>query len=59
MKIAKRWALTVLCLVLAIACYAFGVPAGGTLFLLAGIVFEILFWVGLLGRRHKNPTSGS
>ena len=29
MNIIKRWICTILCMVLAIACYVFGIPAGG------------------------------
>ena len=53
MNIFKRWIFTVLCLPLAISCYVYGVPVGGALFLLAGIVFELLFWFGLIGRLRK------
>jgi hypothetical protein len=48
----SRYAITVLCLLLAIACYALGVPTGGFLFLLLGIFFEGMFWIRLF-RRNK------
>lgn len=51
MKILKRIFLTVLCFFAAIACYVFGIPAGGIVFLILGMGFEILFWFGLLGKK--------
>ncbi|UTW49615.1 hypothetical protein [Bacterioplanoides sp. SCSIO 12839] len=50
----KRFVLMVVCLLAAIGCYTFGIPKGGIAFLLLGLVFEGLFWFGLLGnRKHK------
>lgn len=57
MSIIKRWIFTILCLVLAIACYVFGVPAGGALFLLTGLILEVLFWRGLFDRLRKKDIS--
>jgi hypothetical protein len=37
------------CLLVAVACYAVGLSAGGTIFLVLGVVFEVLFWLGLFG----------
>jgi len=42
-----------LALILAIACYVFGAPAGGAIFLLLGVFFEGLFWLRLFGRTNK------
>lgn len=36
----------------AIACYVFGVPAGGAIFLLLGFAFEAMFWLGVFGRKR-------
>ena len=44
MKSSKRLAITLLCLLAALACYLFGVEAGGALFLILGVVFEGIFW---------------
>ena len=38
-------------LIAAIGCYATGLSAGGTIFLLLGVVFEGLFWMGLFGSK--------
>jgi len=40
----------------AIAFYAFGIPAGGAVFLLLGIVLEGLFWFGLFGAKKRQPS---
>lgn len=54
MKSLQRWLITVLCLFAAIACFAFGVPAGGAIFLVLGIVLEGVFWTRLFKRKtHK------
>jgi hypothetical protein len=52
MQSPKRVIITVLCLLAAVACYAFGAPAGGALFLVLGMAFEGIFWLSVL-RRHK------
>uniref|UniRef100_UPI001CAA89E4 hypothetical protein n=1 Tax=Teredinibacter waterburyi TaxID=1500538 RepID=UPI001CAA89E4 len=50
-------ALLILCfLFLAIACYVFGVPAGGVVFLLLGLVFEGLFWAGIFGKKKSKSS---
>ena len=56
MNIFKRVILTLLCFFMAIGCYVFGIPAGGAVFFILGIVFEGLFWFGLFGKKssHKN-----
>ncbi|WP_323846326.1 hypothetical protein [Microbulbifer magnicolonia] len=46
----KKHLITILCLLAALACYIFGVPAGGALFVVLGIVLEGIFWVRLLRR---------
>jgi|SaaInlV_100m_DNA_5_1039725.scaffolds.fasta_scaffold08050_3 hypothetical protein len=54
MKILTRTLTAVLCLFAAIACYVFGAPVGGVIFIVLGVMFEGLFWAGLFGQR-KNP----
>ena len=49
MGFIKRFVFVLVCLFAAIACYAFGIPQGGVVFLVAGLVFEGLFWFGLFG----------
>ncbi len=53
MKLLKRVLFTVLCFFAAIACYVFGIPAGGVAFFILGLIFEALFWLGLLGKKTK------
>ncbi|MDO8342562.1 MAG: hypothetical protein Q7T48_05130 [Cellvibrio sp.] len=50
MKTITRVIITVACLFAAIGCYAFGVPVGGVVFLLAGLIFEGMFWFGIFGK---------
>lgn len=52
MRILYRAIIVIACLFAAIACYVFGIPAGGVIFLLLGIMFEGLFWLGLFGRKR-------
>lgn len=54
MKTMTRVSVSLLFLIAAIACYTFGAHAGGTVFLVIGVIFEGLFWVGLFGRK-KSP----
>lgn len=56
MIIIKRVFLTLLCFFIAIGCYVFGIPAGGAVFFVLGIVFEGLFWIGVFGKKsiHKD-----
>ena len=53
MSLLSRVLLITVCFFAAIACYVFGVPAGGVVFIILGIVFEGLFWVGIFGRKKK------
>ena len=53
MKLLKRILLTVLCFFAAIACYVFGIPAGGAAFFVLGMAFEVMFWFGMLGKKTK------
>ena len=57
MKILKRIFLTLLCFFMAIGCYVFGIPAGGAVFFILGLVFELLFWVGIFGRKSQDKAS--
>jgi len=43
----------VACLFAAIACYSFGVPAGGPVFIIAGLIFEGMFWFGIFGKKKQ------
>ncbi len=51
MRIFYRAIIVISCLIAAIACYVFGIPAGGAVFLILGAVFEGIFWFGLFGRK--------
>ncbi len=53
MGILKRILFTIICFFAAIACYVFGIPAGGIAFFLLGLIFEGLFWFGVLGPKSK------
>lgn len=53
MKTITRVAIIVACLLAAIACYVFGVPVGGVAFLVAGLIFEGMFWLGVFGKWKK------
>ena len=53
MEFLKRVLITVLCFFAAIACYVFGIPAGGIIFLILGLAFEVMFWVGIFGKKAK------
>lgn len=55
MNSIKRLIIAIFCFFAAIACYVFGVPAGGALFLLLGVVLEGAFWVMLF---RKKTTTG-
>jgi hypothetical protein len=48
-------AIVVFCFFAAIACYVFGVPAGGVAFVVLGLIFEGLFWAGIFGGKKKAP----
>ncbi|WP_156035356.1 hypothetical protein [Microbulbifer sp. HZ11] len=48
----KRILLAVVCLFAAIACYVFGIPAGGAIFLVLGILLEGAFWFQLTRRKR-------
>lgn len=52
MRILYRVMILVFCFIAAFACYVFGIPAGGVIFLVLGFTFEVLFWKGLLGRKR-------
>jgi len=56
LKVIARVLFLVFCFFAAIASYAFGIPAGGIVFLVLGIVFEGLFWAGIFGRKKKLST---
>ena len=51
MKIFTRILLAFVCLFAALACYAFGVPAGGAAFVVLGLLLEGVFGTLLVKRR--------
>ena len=55
-RMIRRVFVVPVCFFAAIACYSFGVPAGGVIFIILGVLFEGLFWRGVFGARKK-PTS--
>ncbi len=56
MSVITRVIIAIACLIAASACYALGVPAGGVVFLLLGILFEGLFWFNLFGKKKERAT---
>jgi len=52
MRILYRVAIVIACFFAAIACYVFGIPAGGAIFLVFGLAFEGMFWMGLFSRKR-------
>jgi len=58
MKSWMRFAIAALCLFSAIACYVFGAPAGGIVFLLLGALLEGFFWI-MLFRKRTNKNNGA
>lgn len=53
MRILTRTLTAVFCLFAAIACYVFGVPVGGAIFIVLGVIFEAMFWIGVFGQRKR------
>ncbi len=52
MQKRTRVFLTLFFLMVAAACYIFGMNAGGFAFILVGLVFEALFWFGVFAREE-------
>ena len=53
----NRHMITVICLVLAVACYVAGAVLPGNLLIAAGLVLEMTFWYRLLtGGRDKSDS---
>ncbi|WP_226703734.1 hypothetical protein [Microbulbifer elongatus] len=50
----KRTLIAFVCLFAAIACYVFGIPVGGVVFLVLGVVLEGIFWFQLFRRRRDS-----
>ena len=50
----KRVLIAFACLFAAIACYAFGIPAGGVIFLVLGFLLEGAFWFQLTRRKRDS-----
>ncbi len=57
MNVIKRVLLSLCFFFAAIGCYVFGIPVGGVVFFIFGLVFEGLFWFGVLGKKplQKHP----
>jgi hypothetical protein len=52
-----RISILLLFLIVAIAFYAIGIPRGTMTFVVLGVLFEGLFWIGLLGRKKDTKDS--
>ena len=53
MQARTRVLLALFFLMAAVACYIVGMNAGGFAFILVGLVFEVLFWVGVFPRKEN------
>ena len=53
MDFFKRIAITISCFMAAITCYALGMNAGGVIFIVLGLTFEIIFWNRILRRKVR------
>jgi len=49
----KRIALTLLFLLLTVLCYAVGFSKGAIFFVVCGMFFELLFWVGVFKKSDR------
>lgn len=54
MRIIYRVTVVLACFIGAVACYLKGVPAGGAIFLLLGLMLELGFWAGVFGRKKRS-----
>jgi hypothetical protein len=52
-----RILILLLFLFVAIACYAIGIPRGTIVFIILGVIFEGLFWIGLFNRKKRSKNS--
>lgn len=53
MRIIYRVTVVLVCFIGAVACYLKGVPEGGAVFFLLGLLFELGFWGGLFGSKKR------
>jgi hypothetical protein len=53
MNVALRILIVTSCFFAAIACYSFGVPFDGWIFLVLGLLFEGMFWTRIFGKKKK------
>ncbi|MDA8645810.1 hypothetical protein N9L75_04570 [Porticoccaceae bacterium] len=51
MKKSTRYLIVIVCLLLAMACYAVGMARGTGFFILVGFIFELAFWYGLFPKK--------
>ncbi len=52
----RRHLVLILSFVAAVVCYALGLQSAATALIIAGMVFEAVFWLYLLTRRHRTPS---
>ena len=55
MKPFYRWSILIFLIIAAIGCYAMGFIAGAGFFIIIGLIFELLFWLGLF-KSYKNKS---
>jgi len=51
LKKSTRYLIVIVCLLLAMACYAVGMARGTGFFILVGFIFELAFWYGLFPKK--------
>ena len=55
MKVAVKWLILVGLIIMSLVFYSASFVAGGTVFLILGMCFEMAFWFGLL--KTQKPTA--
>lgn len=56
MNISTRVAFVVFCLFAAIACYVVSYPTGIAIFIVLGMIFEMMFWKGIFGKKKRTKS---
>lgn len=54
MKVFHKWVIIAVLLFAALASYSYGFSEGVFIFVALGIVFELLFWFKIFGKKHSD-----
>lgn len=54
MKVFHKWVIIAVLLFAALASYSYGFSEGVFIFVGLGIVFELLFWFKIFGKKHSD-----